>query len=124
VIVEREIDLDLLAAGQLEEMVVEGPPVGRDGLPIPGSVQVLVACRGEGQEFADLGLGSFVLGAQRDEVARHRTEAGFVCVGVLDDQPRDPLGMPGGQPETDGRSEVEQGRQARHYAKTRARRAN
>lgn len=106
-VVEGQVDLDLLAPGKLQEVVVERPPVGRDRLRVPGPVQVLIACRGQGEDVTELGLAPLVLGASRNEVAREGAETRLAGVGVLDDEPGDPVGMPRGQAEAHWRAEVE-----------------
>jgi hypothetical protein len=54
VVVEREVDLNLLATGPVEEVLVKRPAVRRNTLLAAGGVQVLALRRLERQEFVYL----------------------------------------------------------------------
>ncbi|OLT32368.1 hypothetical protein BJF79_36275 [Actinomadura sp. CNU-125] len=88
-------------------MLVEGPAVRGDQLGVGDAGLVLAARAGKREQVADRLLRSGMLGAQADEVAGGGREALGVDVAVLDDQARDPLRVPFGDPEPDGRAEVE-----------------
>jgi len=58
VIVERQGDLGVLAARLVQEVLVEGPSIGRDELWRTGSALVLAAGDGQLEDLADVLLGA------------------------------------------------------------------
>ena len=107
VVVQRQGDLRLLAARLVEEVLVEGPPVGGDQLRRTGALLVLPAGHGQLQEPPDVSFGARDSGAVGDHLPGQGRQALAVGVGVLRDQAGDPLRVPGRQPEADRPAEVE-----------------
>ncbi|MEH0934589.1 hypothetical protein V6U80_05445 [Micromonospora sp. CPCC 205543] len=88
-------------------MLVEGPVVRGEQLAVGDAGLVLAAGAGQGEQVAEGVLGAGCLGTQGEQALGVVRQPLGVGVAVLHDQPRDPLGVPLGEPEADRRSEVE-----------------
>jgi hypothetical protein len=72
VVVEGQVELELLVARLVEEVLVKGPAVGCDEVGIRGAGEVLAAGGIQGEQLADPLLGARRVGEQGDEVTGRR----------------------------------------------------
>lgn len=108
VVVQGQVDLNFLAPGQIEEVLVERPAVRGDPGRVCGAALVLAARHGQDQDLPHPVLGSLDTGPVRRHPAGEIAQALVVGIGVLDDQAGEPFGAPGGQSQSHRSAEIEQ----------------
>jgi hypothetical protein len=91
VVVERQVDLGLLASGQIEEVLVKSPALGVKYFGFADAGLILRARRRQREELADGVLVAVRVGTKRDELSRGRRQPVLVCIAILDDETGDPL---------------------------------